>query len=119
MKPPHPLFHVFRVTPAWWSWRDWCHDQQERWTGKQLAIMGTPAWVGPGRLPGGGSGGLGRRGCSSWIPAPPELGPPPWSPGLPLLLGGSQARAAVARETWFLSCNILSLVGQGAGVLPP
>ena len=117
VKPPSPTFpriqwHTCLVELEGLEMKPGYHDQQESWTGKQLEITGAPARGGPGRLPGGESGGLWRRGCSSWIPASPEFGPLSQSPGFPLLLGSSQARAAVARGSWFLSCNILSLLAR-------
>lgn len=128
-KPPHPTFpciqcHTCLVELEGLEIKQEYHDQQESWTGKQLEITGAPARGGPGQLPGGGSGGPRQRGCSSWILASPEFGPLSRSPGFPLLLGSSQARAAVARGSWFLSCNVLGLLGRlsvslGAGVLPP
>ena len=106
VKPQHPTFqriqcHTWLVELEGLEIKPGYHDQQESWTGKQLEITGAPAWGGPGRLPGGGSGGLRQCGCSSWIPASPEFGPLSRSPGFPLLLGSSQARATVARGPGF------------------
>lgn len=97
MKPPSPTFpriqcHTCLVELEGLEMKPGYHDQQESWTGKQLEITGAPAGGGPGRLPGGESGGLWRRGCSSWIPASPEFGP------LSQSLGSLSCWAALKQE---------------------